>query len=135
MLASCTFPSSAPSRECSLLVLAGNELIVVRSFFTWYRPVYNAYMKESSVFFYCYFLFAGFHIAFCTCTSPPPSLHPLSHNRCADMFVGIPSSGSAGLINLISRFASGSIVAGVFCILATVGCTSRSLATFPYAIR
>ena len=101
------------------------------------RPVYNAYAKEYS-FFYCnqstfsslscppvqsvltpkppssdmFFLFAGFHIAFCTY-----------------MFIGIPSSGSGGLINLISRFASGSIVAGVFCILATVGWALEGLAS------
>lgn len=35
------------------------------SFLLWYRPVYNAYMKESAVFYYAYFVFAGFHIAFC----------------------------------------------------------------------
>jgi hypothetical protein len=59
-----------------------------------------------------YFLFAGFHLAFCTY-----------------MFIGIPSSGSGGLINLISRFASGSIVSGVFCILATVGWALEGLAS------
>lgn len=89
-------------------------------------------MKESAVF-YCsslpsslllpstnallppvdiYFLFAGFHIAFCT--------------YC---FIGIPSSGAAGLINLISRFATGHITAGIFCILATVGWAMQGLAS------
>jgi hypothetical protein len=43
------------------------------------------------------------------------------------MIVGIPSSGSAGLINLISRFAGGHIVAGVFCTLATVGWVLQGL--------
>lgn len=61
-------------------------------------------MKEASLFYYMYFLFAGFHIAFVVY-----------------MLIGIPSSGSAGLINLISRFVTGHIVAGVFCVLATVG--------------
>ncbi|GAA5978021.1 hypothetical protein JCM21900_005574 [Sporobolomyces salmonicolor] len=59
-----------------------------------------------------YFCFAAFHIAFC-----------------CYMFIGIPSSGSGGLINLISRFASGSIVAGVFCVLATVGWALEGLAS------
>lgn len=56
-------------------------VIGILSFLMWYRPIYNAYMKESAVF-YCtftavrvrladrepdaYFLFGGFHIAFCS---------------------------------------------------------------------
>ncbi|KAK4332875.1 SCAMP family-domain containing protein [Rhodotorula toruloides] len=95
------------------------------SFLLWYRPVYNAYAKVRpisstssekladpySFFYYIFFLFGAFHIAFC-----------------AYMFVGIPSSGSAGLINLISRFAGGHIVSGVFCVLATVGWALEGLA-------
>ncbi|GAA6009103.1 hypothetical protein JCM10207_004094 [Rhodosporidiobolus poonsookiae] len=81
------------------------------SFLLWYRPVYNAYAKEYSFFYYIFFLFGAFHIAFC-----------------AYMFIGIPSSGSAGLINLISRFGGGHIVAGVFCVLATVGWALEGLA-------
>ncbi|BGP22780.1 hypothetical protein JCM10295v2_001671 [Rhodotorula toruloides] len=91
------------------------------SFLLWYRPVYNAYAKEYSrplpafsaysFFYYIFFLFGAFHIAFC-----------------AYMFIGIPSSGSAGLINLISRFAGGHIVSGVFCVLATVGWALEGLA-------
>ncbi|GAA5968155.1 hypothetical protein JCM11641_003751 [Rhodosporidiobolus odoratus] len=76
-----------------------------------YRPVYNAYAKEYSFFYYIFFLFGAFHVAFC-----------------GYMFIGIPSSGSAGLINLISRFAGGHIVAGVFCILTTVGWALEGLA-------
>lgn len=88
-------------------------------------------MKEASVF-YCspspslltshlltllpksdiYFIFAGFHLAFS-----------------AYMIVGIPSSGSAGLINLISSFGRGSIVAGVFCTIATAGWVLQGLAS------
>ncbi|GAA6063289.1 hypothetical protein JCM10212_004671 [Sporobolomyces blumeae] len=82
------------------------------SFVLWYRPVYNAYAKEYAFFYYMYFLFAGFHLAFCTY-----------------MFIGIPSSGSGGLINLISRFATGSIVSGVFCVLATVAWALEGLAS------
>lgn len=81
------------------------------SFLLWYRPVYNAYAKEYSFFFYAFFLFGAFHVAFC-----------------AYMFIGIPSSGSAGLINLISRFTGGHIVAGVFCALATAGWAMEGLA-------
>lgn len=119
----------------AIRVAAGSRALLTASLD--FRPVYNAYMKESSVF-YCeslsdsvtepshplsspllmylyadiYFLFAGFHIAFCVY-----------------MFIGIPSSGSAGLINLISRFAGGHITAGVFCILSTVGWALEGLAS------
>jgi hypothetical protein len=57
-----------------------------------------------------FFIFGGFHLAFS-----------------AYMLVGIPSTGSAGLINLIGCFATGSIVAGVFCALATAGWTMQML--------
>lgn len=67
-------------------------------------------MKEASLFYYFYFLFAGFHIAF--------SVYA---------FIGIPSSGCAGLINLIKEFISGHIVAGVFCVIATVGWAVQGL--------
>ncbi len=67
-------------------------------------------MKEASLFYYFYFLFAGFHIAF--------SVYA---------FIGIPSSGCAGLINLIKEFISGHIVAAVFCVIATVGWAIQGL--------
>lgn len=79
-------------------------VITVLSFLLWYRPIYNAYMKEHALFYYMFFIFGGFHIAFCVY-----------------MLVGIPSTGSGGLINCIAAFASGSIVTGVFCAIATVG--------------
>ena len=44
------------------------------------------------------------------------------------MFVGIPSSGGAGLINLISSFAGGHIAAGVVCTVATVGWALETMA-------
>ncbi|KAL8278455.1 hypothetical protein RQP46_009145 [Phenoliferia psychrophenolica] len=86
-------------------------VIGILSFFTWYQPVYKAYQTGYAVFYYIFFLFAGFHIAFCTYA-----------------FIGIPSSGSSGLINLISRFATGHILSGVFCILSTVGWALEGLA-------
>jgi len=79
-------------------------IIGITSFLLWYRPFYNAYMKEWALFYYIFFLFAGFHIAYCVY-----------------MVIGIPATGSAGLINTIRAFASGSIVTGVFGVLATAG--------------
>ncbi|KAJ1657069.1 hypothetical protein IWQ61_003460 [Dispira simplex] len=77
--------------------------ITLGSFFLWYRPVYNAYMKEKSLYYYFYFVFAGLHILFAFY-----------------MAVGIPYSGSAGLINAISMLSGGAVVAGVFCLIDTV---------------
>lgn len=44
------------------------------------------------------------------------------------MLIGIPSSGSAAIINTIARWADGSIVTGVFCIIATVAWGVQGLA-------
>ncbi|KAI9637689.1 scamp family-domain-containing protein [Dioszegia hungarica] len=83
-------------------------VIGVLSFVTWYRPIYLGLSrtegKAMAFFFYIYFLFAGFHLLF--------SIY---------MAVGIPSTGSAGLINTIASFARGSIVTGIFGALASVG--------------
>jgi len=79
-------------------------VIGVTSFLLWYRPFYNAYMKEWAMFYYIFFIFGGFHILYCVY-----------------MFIGIPATGSAGMINMIRAFASGSIVTGVFGVLATAG--------------
>lgn len=64
-------------------------VITALSFLLWYRPIYNGFMKEHSLFYYVFFLFAGFHLAF--------SVYA---------FLGIPSTGSAGLLNTIQSFAS-----------------------------
>ncbi|RKP38912.1 scamp family-domain-containing protein, partial [Dimargaris cristalligena] len=74
--------------------------VTLLSFFFWYRPLYNAYMKEKSLYYYFYFIFGGLHILV--------SFY---------LAVGIPYSGSSGLINAISMFSAGKVVAGVFCIL------------------
>ncbi|KAB5596524.1 hypothetical protein CTheo_161 [Ceratobasidium theobromae] len=95
-------------------------VISILSFLLWYRPIYNGYMKEQSLYYYLYFFFGGevdrrpsasynnsrtgFHLLF--------SLY---------MIIGIPSTGSAGLINTISAFSRGAIVVGVLGIIATVG--------------
>ncbi|KAI9350251.1 scamp family-domain-containing protein [Obelidium mucronatum] len=74
------------------------------SFFAWYRPIYTAFSKDSSLFFYIFLLFEGLHILFA-----------------AYMTVGLPGSGSAGIINLLSVLTDGKYVSAVFCILATAG--------------
>ncbi|KAJ1734481.1 hypothetical protein LPJ61_001050 [Coemansia biformis] len=70
------------------------------SFFLWYRPVYNAYMKDSSMFFYLFFIFNGFHILFD-----------------AYMAVGVPGAGSAGMIIMLQCLSSdkkaGAALAGI----------------------
>ena len=52
-----------------------------------FSPVYNGFAREHSLFYYMYFVFCGFHIAF--------SVY---------VFLGIPSTGSAGLLNTIQSF-------------------------------
>jgi len=76
------------------------------SFLLWYRPIYNGYMKEQAMYYYIYFFFCGWHLLF--------SIY---------MILGIPSTGSAGIIQTIRIFSSGHWVAGIFCIIATVGWT------------
>jgi hypothetical protein len=44
------------------------------------------------------------------------------------VLVGIPSTGSAGLINTIHAFGTGSIVTGVFGVIASVCVGSASFA-------
>ncbi|KAF8503448.1 scamp family-domain-containing protein [Russula emetica] len=85
-------------------------LISVLSFLLWYRPIYNGYMKEQSLYYYIYFFFCGWHLAF--------SLY---------MLLGIPSTGSAGIIQTIQRFSHGALVAGVLGIIATVGWAIQGL--------
>ncbi|KAG0043620.1 hypothetical protein BGZ83_011207 [Gryganskiella cystojenkinii] len=76
--------------------------ITAASFLLWYRPVYNAFMKEMSMYYYFYFIFNGFHIAF--------SFY---------MALGFTSTGSAGLINMIQVFNGKHIFAGVLCVFST----------------
>jgi len=79
-------------------------VISILSFLLWYRPIYNGYMKEQSLYYYMYFFFGGFHLLF--------SVY---------MIIGIPSTGSAGLINTISAFSRKAIVVGVLGTIATAG--------------
>ncbi|KAJ3175137.1 hypothetical protein HK101_010741 [Irineochytrium annulatum] len=79
----------------SIMYLLG---VLIASFFLWYRPVYNAYRKDSSMLFYMYFFFGGWNVLFIFY-----------------MIVGIPSSGSAGIINTISIVTADAYLAGVIC--------------------
>jgi hypothetical protein len=62
-------------------------LIPPASFFLWYRPVYNAFMKDSSMYYYIYFIFNFFHIGFVIY-----------------ILIGLPGTGSSGFINMLSFF-------------------------------
>ncbi|KII88427.1 hypothetical protein PLICRDRAFT_41589 [Plicaturopsis crispa FD-325 SS-3] len=90
-------------------------IIGIPSFLLWYRPIYNAYMKEQSLYYYFYFFFGGFHLLF--------SLY---------MIIGIPSTGSAGLIQTIQMFGGGHIAAGVLGIVTTVGWTVQGVGNAYY---
>ncbi|KAI0322210.1 scamp family-domain-containing protein [Amylostereum chailletii] len=90
-------------------------IIGALSFLLWYRPIYNGYMKEQALYYYIYFFFCGWHLLF--------SIY---------MILGIPSTGSAGLIQTISRFSKGSLVAGILGIIATVGWTIQGLGNLYY---
>ncbi|KAL1922204.1 uncharacterized protein VTP21DRAFT_9743 [Calcarisporiella thermophila] len=70
--------------------------ITAASFFLWFRPVYNAFMKERSLYYYFFFVFNGCHVAFVAYTA-----------------VGIPGSGGAGAIMAISLFSDGYITSGI----------------------
>ncbi|CAK5277673.1 unnamed protein product [Mycena citricolor] len=116
-------------------------IITVTSFLLWYRygdyihfgtlpltgpasPIYNGYMKATlfwnrtirqltvfksrnrhSIIVNLYFFFGGFHLIF--------SVY---------MIIGVPSTGSAGLIQMIQIW-----VAAVFCLIATIGWTVQGL--------
>ncbi|WWC71288.1 uncharacterized protein I206_105241 [Kwoniella pini CBS 10737] len=83
-------------------------VIGLASFILWFRPIYLGYCrtegKTMAIFFYIYFLFGGFHLLY--------SIY---------MLVGIPSTGSAGLINTIGMFTQGHILAAVFGTISVVG--------------
>ncbi|KAG6330457.1 hypothetical protein ID866_8632 [Astraeus odoratus] len=102
-------------------------MIAPLSFLLWYRPIYNGYMKvrpllafvypsaylpaqEQALYYYLFFFFCGFHLLF--------SIY---------MIVGIPSTGSAGLIQTIQMYATGNWAAGVIGTIATVGWTVQGL--------
>ncbi|KAF9053737.1 scamp-domain-containing protein [Hymenopellis radicata] len=74
------------------------------SFLLWYRPIYNGYMKEQALYYYLYFFFGGFHLLF--------SIY---------MIIGVPSTGSAGFIQMIQMFVGHHWAAAVLSLVATIG--------------
>lgn len=90
-------------------------VLVVASFLLWYRPVYNGFMKEHSLFYYVYFVFGGFHLA--------ASVY---------FFLGIPSTGSDGLLNMIQSWSSSRHVAAILGIFVTVGFALQGLGNLWY---
>ncbi|RDB21116.1 Secretory carrier-associated membrane protein 2 [Hypsizygus marmoreus] len=109
---------------CIFILLAGAEeagrdlgasigylfMISVLSFLLWYRPIYNGYMKEQSLYYYLYFFFCGFHLLF--------SVY---------MIIGVPSTGAAGLIRTIQMFSKHYWAAAVLGLVATIGWTIQGL--------
>ncbi|KAJ7581462.1 scamp family-domain-containing protein [Mycena floridula] len=85
-------------------------IIPIASFLLWYRPIYNGYMKEQALYYYLYFFFGGFHLFF--------SIY---------MILGIPSTGSAGLIQTIQMFSSHKWAVAVIGLVTTVGWTIQGL--------
>ncbi|KAL5529650.1 hypothetical protein ACEPAG_5635 [Sanghuangporus baumii] len=85
------------------------------SFLLWYRPIYNGYMKEQALYYYFYFFFCGWHLVF--------SIY---------MIIGIPATGSAGLINMIQMYVNGHIAAGVLGTIATAGWIFQGLGNLFY---
>ncbi|KIO28172.1 hypothetical protein M407DRAFT_184171 [Tulasnella calospora MUT 4182] len=81
-------------------------VITATSFLLWYRPIYNGYMKEQALYYYLFFFFGGWHLLF--------SIY---------MIIGIPSTGSAGIIQTIQAFSQGHLAAGILGTIASVGWT------------
>ncbi|KAL0946583.1 hypothetical protein HGRIS_012785 [Hohenbuehelia grisea] len=84
--------------------------IPITSFLLWYRPIYNGYMKEQSLYYYMFFVFCGFHLLY--------SVY---------MIIGVPSTGSAGLIQTIQGYARRSFVSAALGTVATVGWTLQGV--------
>lgn len=63
----------------------------------WYRPVYNAYMKNRSLYYYAFFVFYVCHILFQSWK-----------------LIGFPGSGSAGIIVLVGCLASHALASTIF---------------------
>ncbi|PWN29953.1 scamp-domain-containing protein [Jaminaea rosea] len=90
-------------------------VLSVASFLLWYRPAYNGFMKEHSLFYYTFFIFGGCHIAY--------SVY---------IFLGIPSTGSDGLLNMIQSWSSGRVVAAILGIFVTLGFAVQGLGILWY---
>ncbi|KAJ3564056.1 hypothetical protein NP233_g8549 [Leucocoprinus birnbaumii] len=109
-------------------------VIGVLSFLLWYRPIYNGYMKASKTYsrsldpmltridyrskHYMYFFFGGFHLLFS-----------------AYMIIGVPSTGSAGLIQTIKMYVAHHWVAAIIGTVALVGWTIQGLGNAFYFVQ
>ncbi|KAI0928446.1 hypothetical protein AcW1_005687 [Taiwanofungus camphoratus] len=122
-MVACIFVLTSGSRDggSDLGSSIGYLLVIAPlSFLLWYRPIYNGYMKEQALY-YCmsfsccsvcpltvdldlFFVFCGFHLLY--------SIY---------MIIGIPSTGSAGLIQTIRMFSIKAPVAAILGTIATVG--------------
>ncbi|KAI9333222.1 scamp family-domain-containing protein [Zopfochytrium polystomum] len=87
--------------------------ITAMSFYLWYRPIYIAYSKDSSLFFYIFLLFEGCHIAFS-----------------AYMFIGFSGSGSGGLINFLAALGNSSYFTAFLCAVDMAGWAASALFAF-----
>lgn len=90
-------------------------VIMIASFMLWYRPVYNAFMKEHALYYYVFFIFAGFHLLFS-----------------AYALIGIPETGCAGILNTIDAFSHSSYVGGGLAIPSTIGWAVQGLGLLWY---
>jgi len=103
--------AGAPNGGSDLGTSIGYLVVITPlSFLLWYRPVYNGYMKEQALYYYLYFFFGGFHLLF--------SVY---------MIIGIPSTGSAGLIQTIQMYTRPALVAAILGTIATVGWVIQGL--------
>ncbi|KAI8803267.1 scamp family-domain-containing protein [Cladochytrium replicatum] len=90
----------------------------VAAFFSWYRPVYNAFMKNSSMYYFLFFIFNGIHLVF--------NIY---------MCIGVPGSGSASTINMITMFSTpNTVMAGIVC-AGAMGAWLLSAVGFSVAFR
>lgn len=76
-------------------------VITVLSFFLWYRPVYTAFRRDSSFYFWLYFFFGGWHVLFCLY-----------------MWLGFETTGGAGIINAVLLFNNDKQAEGIVCIVS-----------------
>ncbi|KDN52575.1 scamp-domain-containing protein [Tilletiaria anomala UBC 951] len=90
-------------------------ILTTLAFLLWYRPAYNAFNTENSLWYYVYFLFMGFHLAYS-----------------AYSLIGIPSTGCAGIITVISSFSSSRILAGIFATINTIMVAVQGLGNLWY---
>ncbi|GLB34902.1 putative SCAMP family protein [Lyophyllum shimeji] len=114
---------------CIFILLAGAEeagrdlgasigylfVISVLSFLLWYRPIYNGYMKEQSLYYYFYFFFCGFHLLF--------SVY---------MIIGVPSTGAAGIIRTVQMFVKHYWAAAVLSLVASIGWLTQGIGNAYY---